>query len=296
MNKDKVFFLAGGGSRLNLCLPIFLKAKIKISGVFISRNENFDEISKQLVRNKIKIFKNWNTFIKKTNEEKNPFIFFISYNKIIDPKIFKSANLINYHASPLPKYRGGSPVNWAIINGEEEFGVSIHELIKSPDAGPILIQEYFSIKNFDYFQVTERVNQAYVRLSKLILSSMDVFWENRLPQDERLVSYYHQRKPENSRINFSQLTSETIFKMFKALPSPLPRPFFKFNRKTFIISLCKLPRKKYSGQPGRVIGNFEKGIVIVCKTGSIVIENLINNKNLEFKANKFLRAGDILND
>ena len=55
---------------------------------------------------------------------------------------------------------------------------------------------------------------------------MDVFWENRLTQDERLVSYYHQRKPENSRISFAQLSSKTIFNMFKALPSPLPRPFF----------------------------------------------------------------------
>ena len=83
--------------------------------------------------------------------------------------------------------------------------------------------------------------------------------------------------------------------MFKALPSPLPRPFLNSKEKLLLFS-CKLPVKKYSGQPGRVIGNFEKGIVIVCKTGSIVIEKLINNKNIEFKANKFLRAGDVLND
>ena len=75
MNKDKVFFIVGGGIRLNLCLPIFLKSNIKISGVFISKKEYYDEISKQLVRNKIKIFKNWNIFKKKANEEKNPFIF-----------------------------------------------------------------------------------------------------------------------------------------------------------------------------------------------------------------------------
>ena len=49
MNKDKVF-IVGGGIRLNLCLPIFLKSNIKISGVFMSKKEYYDEISKQLVK------------------------------------------------------------------------------------------------------------------------------------------------------------------------------------------------------------------------------------------------------
>ena len=224
-------------------------------------------------------------------------MFFISHNKLIDPKIFLSARLINYHASPLPKYRGGSPMNWALINNEKEFGVSIHELVKSPDTGAILMQEHFCIQDLDYLKLVDRVNEAFLRLSKILLNSFELHWINRIPQDERLASYFHQRKPENSAVNFVSMDANFIHRMFIALPKPLPRPFFIFRNKTYIISSCKIPKVNYSGTPGRVIGNFEGGVVIVCKSGSIVLEKLFNeNLKKENYAKKFLKTGDQLSD
>lgn len=297
MNKDSMIFIAGGGSRLDTCLPVFLKSKIKLSAVFVSKDENSLSIKKTLKNHKVKIVKKWSSFVKLVNNSNDPIVFFISFNTIINPKELSSARLINYHASPLPKYRGGSPMNWAIINGEKEFGVSIHELVKSIDAGPILTQEYFSIENFDYPQLVEKVNKSYLRLTKILLSSFETFWKNRILQDEKLVSYFHQRKPENSQVFFLRMSSNMIIKFFKALPKPLPRPFFKFKKNIYIISSCKLPKNKYYGLPGRVLGNFEEGIIVVCKSGSIILESLINIKdNREYPARKFLKAGDQIND
>ena len=158
MSEDKNFFLVGGGTRLSTCLPIFLESNIKLSAVFLSKDEDYHLIIKLLLKHKVQILKKWSSFILKVNNSSNPVVFFISHNKIIEPKDFVRAPLVNYHASPLPKYRGGSPMNWAIINGEKEFGVSIHELVKSIDAGPILIQEHFFMSDFDYTQLVERVN------------------------------------------------------------------------------------------------------------------------------------------
>lgn len=299
MNENVNFFLVGGGSRLNTCLPVFLNsyANIELSGLFISKEEDFESICNSLSVHKTKIVKKWSTFLDIVNKSKNAVVVFISYNKLIEPKDFKSARLINYHASPLPKYRGGSPMNWAIINGEIEFGVSIHELVKSIDAGPILVQENFCIENYDYIQLVERVNKAFLRLTKILLSSFDTFWEYRISQDERLVSFFHQRSPENSRVSFSEMTSNKIMNTFKALPSPLPRPYFKYMKNIFVISSCKLPQGKYFGQPGRVIGNHENGIVVICKTGSIVLEKLLDVKNnTEHHAKKILKPGDQIND
>ena len=297
MSKKFNVFIVGGGDRLNVCLVEFIKSELKLYGVFVSKKENEKLIKKQLTKKKIKVFKKWNDFVKVVNGTQNAIVFFISHNKIIDPKIFKSAYLVNYHASPLPKYRGGSPMNWAIINGEKEFGVSIHELVKSPDAGSILMQEHFCIQDMNYLELVSRVHKAFLRLTKILLGSFNLHWQNRISQDQRLVTYFHQRKPENSKIDFLKMDSLLIYKMFNALPKPLPRPYFIFKRSDYIISSCKLPKTNFFGQPGRVIGNFEGGVIVVCKSGSIVLNKLIKKKlNKEYSAKKFLKSGDQLND
>ena len=297
MNKIYKVFIVGGGNRLDICLPIFLKSNLDLSGVFISKNENISQIKKKLEGKKIPIFKDWKLFVKLVNNNKNSIVFFISHNKLIDPKIFLTSRLVNYHASPLPKYRGGSPMNWAIINDEEEFGVSIHELIKSTDAGPILIQEHFYIKNFDYIKLVNRVNKSFLRLTRILVNSFDVHWKNRSIQDHRLSSYFHQRRPENSQISFLKMSASKIYKMYIALPSPMPQAYFKFNNKIFIISSCKISKRIFLGQPGRIIGNYEGGIIVVCNSGSIVLQMLrLENSKKEKPAKFFLKPGDQISD
>ena len=297
MNKNYKIFIVGGGSRLEKCLPIFTKSKYELLGVLITKNENILSIKKLLKKENINIFNRWNTFVKLANRNTNVIVFFISHNKLIDPKEFKTAHLINYHASPLPKYRGGSPMNWAIINDEKEFGVSIHELVKSIDAGPVLLQEHFCIENFDYLKLVQRVNEAFLRLTKILLKSFDAHWNHRIIQDKKLATYFHQRSSENSCINFLEMDAKKIYKMYLALPDPLPRPYFKFRGKDLIITSCKLTEINYSGEPGRVIGNFEGGVVVICKYGSIVINNLKQkNMKFEFPAKKYLKFGDQIYD
>tara|TARA_B100000035_G_scaffold313188_1_gene326336 strand:+ start:6460 stop:7353 length:894 start_codon:yes stop_codon:yes gene_type:complete len=297
MNKIYKAFIVGGGNRLDICLPTILKSNLDLSGVFISKNENINQIKNKLKDKKIPIIKEWRSFIKVVNDNKNSIVFFISHNKLIDPKIFLTSRLVNYHASPLPKYRGGSPMNWAIINDEKEFGVSIHELVKSTDAGPILIQEHFYIQNYDYIKLVNRVNKSFLRLTEILVNSFDIHWNNRVIQDQRLSSYFHQRRPENSQISFLNMNASKIFKMYIALPSPMPEVYFKFNNKIFIISSCKISEGIFSGQPGRVIGNYEGGVIVVCNSGSIVLETLrLKNSKKEKPANFFLKPGDQIND
>lgn len=297
MNKIYKSFIVGGGSRLDICLPTILKSNLDLSGVFISKNENLSKIKSKLKDKKIPVLKEWRSFVKAVNNNKNSIVFFISHNKLIDPKIFPTSYLVNYHASPLPKYRGGSPMNWAIINDEKEFGVSIHELVKSTDAGPILIQEHFYIQNYDYTKLVNRVNRSFLRLTKILVNSFEIHWKNRVTQDQRLSSYFHQRRPENSQISFLKMSANKIFKTYTALPSPMPQAYFKFNNKIFTIASCKKSESTFSGQPGRVVGNYEGGIVVVCNSGSIVLQMLrLKNSKKDKPAKFFLKPGDQIND
>ncbi len=70
----------------------------------------------------------------------------VFYNRILPSWLLrKTRRALNLHNAPLPKYRGVSPINWALKNGERQHGVTIHEITPSVDAGPIVSQVLFDI-------------------------------------------------------------------------------------------------------------------------------------------------------
>ena len=77
------------------------------------------------------------------------FIFSFQYDQIISQEVINSAKLgaINLHFSPLPKYRGVSPIAWALINGEKEYGVTLHFMDPGIDTGDIISQSKFNIES-----------------------------------------------------------------------------------------------------------------------------------------------------
>ena len=85
--------------------------------------------------------------------------FSVFYDKIIkDWFIAKCKTILNLHNSPLPKYRGVSPINWALKNGEQQHGVTIHEITPGIDDGPIYSQLLYSI-----YPDVDEVRDVYVR-------------------------------------------------------------------------------------------------------------------------------------
>ncbi len=75
------------------------------------------------------------------NDRKLPLVISVFYDKIIKPWfIQRCEKIINLHNGPLPRYRGVSPINWALKNGEVEHGLTIHEITEGIDDGPIIAQ------------------------------------------------------------------------------------------------------------------------------------------------------------
>ncbi|MCX5696503.1 MAG: methionyl-tRNA formyltransferase [Candidatus Omnitrophica bacterium] len=75
----------------------------------------------------------------------------ISYGQILGEELLNLPQklYINAHASLLPKYRGAAPINWAIVNGDKETGVTIMKMVRQMDAGPVLLQKSLVITPFD---------------------------------------------------------------------------------------------------------------------------------------------------
>ena len=139
-----------------------------------------------------------------------------AYGQIIPEELINLPRLgcINVHASLLPKYRGGAPIHWAKINGEEKTGVTIMYMGKNMDSGDIISQEELVINNED---TTESLfDKLSILGANLLIETLPSILENnndRIKQDETLVSYAYNIKREDERINFDDYGVNIINKI-----------------------------------------------------------------------------------
>jgi methionyl-tRNA formyltransferase len=116
----------------------------------------------------------------------------VFYDKIIKAWfIDKCKQIINLHNGPLPKYRGVSPINWALKNGEREHGITIHEITPGIDDGPIVGQVKYSIyPEFDeVIDVYNRSLEYGWTLFQQTIPLIDSIKPR--PQDEQQATYYN---------------------------------------------------------------------------------------------------------
>jgi methionyl-tRNA formyltransferase len=134
----------------------------------------------------------------------------VFYDKIIrEWFIQKCGRILNLHNGPLPKYRGVSPINWALKNGEVEHGVTIHEITPGIDDGPIVSQVKYSIYP-DFDEVIEVYRRAQEFGWLLFQQTMPLLDRIRArPQAHDQAIYYSQKDNDrlHERRNFTRETS-----------------------------------------------------------------------------------------
>lgn len=139
------------------------------------------------------------------------------------------------HASLLPRYRGGAPIAWAIIQGESETGVTLFQLEDEVDAGDVLGQVRFPIAPSDTCAtVYERATNASIELLRDRLPALARGDAQRAPQDERLATTYPQRSPSDGRIDWS-LDARRLRDFIRAQTRPYPGAFFEIEGKRVTI-------------------------------------------------------------
>jgi methionyl-tRNA formyltransferase len=134
----------------------------------------------------------------------------IFYEKIIKPEfIDRCERIINLHNGPLPRYRGVSPINWALKNGETSHGVTIHEITPGIDDGPIISRLDYSI-----YPDVDEVIDVYMRALEFgwVLFKETIPMLDRIeprPQDESKATYYSFRDNPllGERANFTRAQS-----------------------------------------------------------------------------------------
>jgi len=196
---------------------------------------------------------------------------------ILPEEIFSLPPLgtINLHPSLLPKYRGAAPVQWAIINGEEETGITTFLIEMKVDAGKIIMQRKARIlPDETYGELSERLSKigAEVLVESLNLIQQPDF--KPLPQDNSKSSRAPKIKKEDCRINWSQ-PSVKIKNLVRGL-SPEPGAWTTLKNKTIkIFKTLIADEKSNGGSPGEIISASDKiGLTVQAGRGSIKLISL----------------------
>lgn len=193
-----------------------------------------------------------------------------AFGQFLPERLLNSVkHAVNVHASLLPKYRGGAPVHYAIIKGDQEAGVTIMEMVKKMDAGDMISQRAIPITEAD------NVGTMFEKLSlvgrELLLDTLPDYLAGNLkpqPQDETKVTFSPNITPEEERIDW-QLSARDIFNQVRGMyPWPVTHTILQGTRfKLHEVALAD--SSHVNGIPGQVIEKTKKSLIIATKKGAI---------------------------
>ena len=194
------------------------------------------------------------------------------YGLILPKKIIDSfsKSMINVHGSLLPKYRGASPIQAALINGEKETGITIMVMDEKMDHGPILSQKEMRIDPDDTY-TTLAFKMAAEGLI-LLLNTLPEWLSGNLkaqPQDESQATFTKLLTKEDGLVDFNK-TNEEIYNQYRSL---IPWPGVWCNRNGKRLKLLKITKSEKTLPVGEALAE-NKHIFIGCGSGSIEILEL----------------------
>ena len=194
-----------------------------------------------------------------------------AYGRILPDAILEFPRLgcINVHSSLLPKYRGAAPIHWAMLNGEEETGVTIMHMVSELDAGDIIMQEKTSIDK------DETVETLYSRLAQMggdlllkAVSALESGTAPRIPQDPEQVSYAPMLSRSLSPIDWGK-SAWTIHNQIRAL-IPWPAASTDLLPGQTIKVFASQMGGETSKAPGSILEAGKSGIAVACGDGKVL--------------------------
>jgi methionyl-tRNA formyltransferase len=222
-----------------------------------------------------------------------PTLFIIAgFSSIFGPDLLAVPPLgtLNLHAGKLPQYRGGSPLNWQLINGEKNAGISIIQADSGIDTGAILVEAKIPIgTKTNIADLHAHANELFPELLLQALCRLEKGEVGR-KQSEGNAQYWHQRNDDDGRVYLREMTANQVDLMIRALSRPYPGAWCLYKNKVLRLFSANVPDIFLRGVPGRVC--FIRGIgpYIICFDRGI----LVNDYSIEGSNDQRLRHGDQL--
>lgn len=212
-------------------------------------------------------------FLDELENEKIDFFIVLAFAQFLGKRLLELPQLgcFNIHTSLLPKYRGAAPIQYALLNGDKQTGVSIQKMVKKMDAGDLVHSHSVTVSD------TETGGQLYTRLKFQAALALNDFIEKitqntvtYTTQNESLVSFAPTLKREDGFLDFKNQSSTQIFNKVRAL-SPWPGTYCMLDKKR--LKILSVLHVEDSVAAGEVKVNFGE-IVIGCIDGSLRLSSI----------------------
>ncbi len=213
-----------------------------------------------------------------------------AYGQLIPESVLYAGKFqaINVHASLLPKYRGGSPMHKAIINGDKETGVSIIYMEKALDSGNILSQASVKIEETDNVKTIE--NKLSTIGVSLLLETLDKLLRGKheeIKQDLDLVTYAYNFKNEDLLIDFHK-SAKQIYDFVRGL-NPWPIAYIYFEGKKIKVFEVEYKNENLSNNSGEIVIADKTGLWIQTALG------IVNLKRIQLEGKKEMDIQSFMN-
>ncbi|MBS0909108.1 bifunctional UDP-4-amino-4-deoxy-L-arabinose formyltransferase/UDP-glucuronic acid oxidase ArnA [Tatumella sp. JGM118] len=240
-----------------------------------SENHFYGSVAHLAAEHNIPVFSPENVnhplWVERLRESAPDIIFSFYYRDLLSEEILNlpPAGAYNLHGSLLPRYRGRAPLNWVLVNGETETGVTLHKMVKRADAGEIVSQQTVAISaSDDALRLHKKLTQA---ARELLQSTLPAIKQGKVAlsaQDEQRATYVGRRTPEDGRLDWNQ-PATVLHNLVRAVSEPWPGAFSYVGNTRFIVWKSRVHTDVPAATPGQVLS--VSPLIVACGEGALEI-------------------------
>ncbi len=217
----------------------------------------------------------------------------VAYGKILPQDILDipKYGFINIHAALLPKYRGAAPIQWALLNGEKETGITIFKLVEALDAGPVLAHKTVAIaEDDDYETLSRKLFSAACPLLLTAVRAIETGKAEYAEQNEAGVTYAATLTKESGEIDWRKPAAEINDRVRALVSWPTAHTYFHGKRlKIYRVRPVPLDLDTQKKQPGEIVDIIKnEGILVATGRGDLLL------LELQLEGKKRMKAYDLV--
>lgn len=207
------------------------------------------------------------------------------YGRILSPLVLSipKSRCINLHAGKLPQYRGSSPLNWALINGEPSFTLSILQVDAGVDTGGVLMTREFPIgPNDTIVDLHRTANTQFPDMLASLLARLDgdaSLAAVRQPDGD--AGYYPLRFSDDGLILWDTCTAAEIHNRIRALTEPYPCAFTYGSGRRIRLIASALDDRDHFGEPGRIYRKSKRGLLVCARDKCLWVTRAVFDETSE---------------
>jgi len=241
-------------------------------------NENiwFESVAELAAANDLPVYApddiNHPLWVERIRKMEPDIIFSFYYRNMVGKEILDlpPAGCLNLHGSLLPRYRGRCPVNWVLVHGEKETGVTLHYMTPRPDDGDIVGQKRVPIDDNDTaLSLHKKLATAAGDLLYDLLPKIRENRAERIPQEKSSASYFGGRRPDDGEIDWRQ-DAASVRNLVRAVTRPYPGAFSYLGNRKYIFWQVRTAETLRSAPPGTVLST--NPLTIACADRSIEVQ------------------------